>query len=139
MATTTVNNISEESQDYSPYRNIGIEFGFIMLMTAILGVFFPSFIGLNLSFMHCLILGVSGGLSVYGGFDKNPRQAYHINMGLGIFFLLNAGIGYLVGDPGLPRYGFYSADQLNKMAPGFLELATTDHLVHLLLAVVFFC
>lgn len=144
MGTTTVNNrfrnndIDQSSQDYTPFRNIGIEFGFIMVMTAVLGIFYPSFLGLNLSFMHCLVLGVSGALSVYSGIDKNPRQAYLINMGLGAFFLLNAVIGYLVGDPGLPRFGFYSGDQLRTMAPGFMELATTDHLVHLLLSVVFF-
>jgi hypothetical protein len=147
MATTTIRNTTLNSGEkaqtddenlYSPYRSVGIEFGFIMVLTAILGISLPNFLGLNLSLMHSLVLGSAGALSVYSGFIKSPLKAYRINLGLGIFFLLNAVIGYMVGDAGAPRFDFYTPAQLDKMAPGFLELATTDHIVHGLLALVFF-
>jgi hypothetical protein len=148
MATSTFRNNQLHSQKrtqatnettlYTSYRSVGVEFGFIMVLTAVLGIFLPHFLGLNLSFMHSLVLGAAGALSVYGGMIKNPSKAYRINLGLGIFFLLNAVIGYMVGDAGAPRFGFYPPEQLDRMAPGFLELATTDHLVHALLALVFF-
>ena len=148
MATTTFRNNRLHSQEkaqvinetslYTPFRSVGIEFGFIMVLTAILGIFLPHFLGLNLSFMHSLVLGGAGALSVYSGMIKNPRKAYRINLGLGIFFLLNAVIGYMVGDAGAPRFDFYTPEQLDRLAPGFLQLANTDHLVHVLLALVFF-
>jgi ABC-type xylose transport system permease subunit len=127
-----------EERLYSPPLSVGVEFGFIMMLVAFFGVFFPSFLGLNLSVMHCLVLGCSGALSIWGALAATSYQSYLINLGLGVFFLLNAVVGALVGEPSAPRFNFYTSEQLERMAPGFLQLATTDHIVHGLLALVFF-
>lgn len=134
------NNDYPDTQEtlYSPPQAVGLELGYMMMLVSFLGIFFPYFMGLNLSVMHCLVLGGSGALSVYGSLVKSNRLSYRINLLLGFFFLANAVIGYLVGEPGAPRFQFYTPEQLEHMAPGFLELATTDHIVHGLISMFFF-
>jgi hypothetical protein len=123
---------------YSSPQAVELDLGFMLLIISALGLTNPSFLGLKLNIVHCLVLGASGVLSIWGGLTPSSSTSFRINLFLGVFFILNALIGYLVGNPGMAQYQFYSEEQLNRLAPGFLELAITDHLVHLILGVFFF-
>jgi hypothetical protein len=123
---------------YNSPSAIGLALSFCLIFLAVFGVIWPNFFSLNLSFMHSLVLGGSGLLSVYAIITRDKAKTYLIYMGLGIFFALNAILGWLLGDPGNPRFGFYSKEQLDTIAPGFMELATVDHIVHAIISVLFF-
>jgi hypothetical protein len=114
-----------------------MEIGFVMIIIALSGLFWPQFLNLNLSIMHCLVLAVSGVLAVWSGLTSNRRTTFRISLGLGVFFLLNAVLGVIVGEPGSPRFGFFSDQEIQEVAPGFLELSVFDHFMHGILAVAF--
>lgn len=145
MATTLFprshHPVEIDSDTEVPYNSpsaIGLALSFCLIFLAVFGVIWPNFFSLNLSFMHSLVLGGSGVLSVYAILTRDKAKTYLIYLGLGIFFALNASLGWLLGDPGNPRFGFYSPQQLDAIAPGFLELATVDHIVHGIISVLFF-
>lgn len=111
--------------------------GVVLIMLAIGGALDPHFLGLNLSFMHCLVLAASGLLAFYSGVTAR-RNAFIINLLLGSFFFLNAVLGILVGDRGNLRIGYgTSEDIFVKFFPGFLELSTADHTLHFIIATLF--
>jgi hypothetical protein len=112
--------------------------GWVMVLLGGIGFFYPHFLGLNLSYMHCFILAGSGLLAVFSGVTTRSR-AYFINLALGLFFLINSSLGLIVGDLGHLRIGYGAREDLIvKFAPGFLELSIFDHLFHLVLSLFFF-
>lgn len=111
------------------------DIGVVMIGIAIAGLFDPHFLGLNLGYMHCFVLAVFGGLSIWSGI-ADRQTSFTINLISGFFFLLNAILGFLVGDRGHLKVGYgTSEDIIVKLAPGFLELSVFDHLLHLALAI----
>jgi hypothetical protein len=113
------------------------DIGVVMIILAVAGVFDSQFLGLHLSFMHCFVLAIFGLLSVWSGVTTQ-RRAYVINLVSGIFFLMNSVLAFLVGDRGHLKIGYGSSeDMIVKMAPGFLELSTFDHILHLCLGLFF--
>lgn len=122
---------------YSPTFVISWDIGFVMIMIGVVGFFSPHFFGLDLSFMHNLVLVSFGALAVLSGMAKRST-AYKINLFSGIFFILNAVLGALVGDRGHLTLGYGTREDLIvKFAPGFLELSTFDHVFHLSLGLFF--
>ena len=114
------------------------DIGVVMIVLAVAGMFDEHFLGLNLNLMHCFVLGLFGILSVWSGVT-NKRLSYLIILVSGVFFILNAVLGFLVGDRGHLKIGYGSSeDMIVKMAPGFLELSTFDHILHLSLGLFFF-
>jgi hypothetical protein len=122
---------------YSSPQAVGTVTGYMMIFIAFLGLFWPDFLGLNLSIMHCFVLGASGVVSIFGNLSKSAHISSVVNFILGVFFLLNALLGALVGEPGHARFKFYTPEQLQRVAPGFLELAMTDHMIHAAIGLVF--
>jgi len=122
---------------YGPPQAVGLEFGCMLILVALMGLFDPGFLGLNLSLMHVLVLGGSGALSAWASFSYPHHLCYRINLSLGIFFVLNAVIGYLVVRQNGAGSSFYSTEQLNRLAPGFSELGFADHLVHTFFSIIF--
>jgi hypothetical protein len=66
------------------------------------------------------------------------RRVFYVAMGLGVFYLLNAFLGYFIGEEGPAQFGFLSDEKIKQVAPGFLELSLYDHLMHLIFSVGFF-
>ena len=123
---------------YNPAQAVGLEFGFMLVMISISGAFFPSFLGLNFSFMHCLIFGFSGALSIFSSMTNYSQVSFKINIGLGIFFLLNSIIGAIMNRYHQLEPHLYNMKKIDQMAPGFLNLGVQDHVAHLVIAVIFF-
>lgn len=125
---------------YNPVTMVSLDIGFILLVLAICGLFLPNFLGLNLSAMHCWVLASCGALGIWSGLTPSRLRAMYINFGLGVFFLLNAALGFIVGEPGKERDLMnlrIPDDMVVKIAPGFLELSTYDHLLHSVVGVFF--
>ena len=134
--TNQLQDLTPEDQElYSPPQAVGLEFGIMLILVSLMGFFNPGFLGLNLSLMHLFVLSGGGTLSIWASFVYPSQMSYKINLGLGIFFLLNAILGYLVKrqfDGNISAYV-----PLNRFAPGFTELGFADHLVHAFLSTVF--
>jgi hypothetical protein len=113
------------------------DIGVVMIILAVAGVFDSHFLGLHLSFMHCFVLAIFGLLSVWSGVTTK-RRSFVINLVAGVFFLMNSVLAFLAGDRGHLKIGYGSnEDMIVKMAPGFLELSTFDHIFHLCLGLFF--
>ena len=111
------------------------DIGMVMILVALAGIFDSHVLGLNLSFMHCLVLAVGGAIAIWSGMTTK-HNSFVINLALGAFFMINAILGFLVGDRGHLKLGYGSSEDLIvKFAPGFLELSTFDHVFHFALAV----
>lgn len=136
-----ISQLPRESPPMNSFYNstfaITWDIGVVMILLAVGGAFDSNFLGLNLSFMHCFVLAVFGGLAVWSGVTSQSK-AFYINLFSGLFFLLNAVLGFLVGDRGQFKLGYgTSEDVVVKYAPGFLELSTIDHILHFALAIFF--
>ncbi len=85
---------------YNPTFMVTWDIGMVLLIVGVMGTFIPTFLGLSLSFMHCSVLLVTGGLAMWSA-SRPRRQAMWLNLGLGVFFLLNAVLGMVFSDEGV--------------------------------------
>jgi hypothetical protein len=140
--TSTQNKFPENNQSekntYNSSQGVELELGVVMILFGLLGLFRPEFLGLALNIVHCLILVSTGVLAVWSGLTMERRRVFYVAMGLGIFYLLNALLGYFIGEEGPSQFGFLSDEKIKRVAPGFLELSHYDHLMHLIFSVGFF-
>jgi len=112
-------------------QTISLIVGFLLFVLGLSGLLTPSFMGLHLSVLHSLIITAAGLSLFYNGYRANQRASYHTCLG----FVSAA--GFLFGRPGQPQVGFERPDErLLRIIPGFQELATLDHIVHAVIAVV---
>lgn len=120
-------------------QTVTIAMGCLLMIIGLSGILNPEFMGMHLSAMHSLVLVASGCLSIWGATDRNSRNAYYVDLGLGIFFALNAIAGFILGSAGVPGVGYDAPDALLlRIAPGFVELGLVDHCVHTFLSLFFF-
>lgn len=120
-------------------QTVSIAVGCVMMVIGLAGILNPEFLGLHLSAMHSLVLCAGGSLAIWAATTNDSRKAYYADLGLGIFFALNAIAGFILGLPGLPGVGYEAKDDLLlRIAPGFVELATLDHILHTFIALFFF-
>lgn len=130
--------LSRQSRPKSYTQSVSIAVGCFMIIIGLSSLLNPEFMGLHLSAMHSLVLSAGGCFAIWAGTITDTLQAYRVSLALGIFFALNAIAGFLLGEPGTPQVGYDAPDDLLlRLAPGFLELATLDHIFHTLLAIFF--
>jgi hypothetical protein len=99
--------------------------GALLIGTGLLGFIAPGFMGMHLSAAHNVLLLLSGALAIYFGLMATQAA--------GRTFCLV--FGALYGLLGLA--GFVAGGTAYTIIPGALVLGTMDHLVHLILGVVF--
>jgi hypothetical protein len=120
-------------------QSVSIVVGSFLIVLGLSGILNPEFMGLHLSAMHSLVLTASGILSLWSGTTNDKTRVYYTSLGLCIFFALHTLVGFLMGGPGTPSVGYDAPDELLvRIAPGFLELGTVDHVLHFLLGVFYF-
>ena len=120
-------------------QTVSIAVGCVMMVIGLAGILNEEFLGLHLSAMHSLVLCAGGSLAIWAATTNDSRKAYYADLGLGIFFALNAIAGFILGSPGMPGVGYDAKDDLLlRIAPGFVELATLDHILHTVIALFFF-
>ncbi len=104
--------------------------GFIFF--GLVGVLNPGFISLHLSAAHNLIHLSCGSMIILAGFAEEKKKAYILSSIMGFFFGLIGIVGFVFGNPGFPAVGDLNSDtHLLRVLPDFLELGTSDHILHL--------
>lgn len=115
--------------------------GVVFLLVGVIGFVMPGFLGTHLSVVHNLVHIISGAVALYLGFAGALSAARLFCIAFGILYLLLAICGFLLGSDLAPTIAGMTDmgrdARLWRVIPGQLELGTMDHIVHLLLGIVF--
>src|SRR2546423_10038576 len=115
--------------------------GVVFLLVGVAGFVMPGLLGTHLSFAHNLVHIISGIVALYFGFAGSLSGARMFCIIFGLVYLLLGVVGFVAGSPGAPTIpgmaGMAADSRLWKVLPGTLELGTMDHVVHVLLGIVF--
>jgi len=118
--------------------------GVVFILVGIIGFLAPGLMGMHLSLVHNLVHIVSGALALYFGFAGTLSGARSFCIAFGIVYGLLGLAGFLFGSSaahgvgGVPATHHSGTDSsLLAVLPGSFEVAAMDHIVHLLLAVLF--
>lgn len=118
--------------------------GVVFILVGILGFLAPGLLGMHLSLAHNLVHLISGALALYFGFSATLSAARLFCIIFGVVYGLLGVAGFLLGGTaahgvgGVPAAHHGTTDSsLWTVLPNSLELASMDHIVHLLLAAVF--
>lgn len=112
--------------------------GVVFVLVGIAGFVSPHLLGTHLTLAHNLVHIISGAIALYFGFAGSASGARTFCLVFGVVYLLLGVVGFVMGAPGTPTMAGMGADpRLWKVLPGTLELGQMDHIVHILLGVVF--
>lgn len=114
--------------------------GIGFILAGLLGIIMPGILGLHTSMAHNLVHLVSGALALYLGLKGTYSAARTFDLAFGAVYLLLGVCGFLIGSTQTPSAGMpgMSPDShLFKLLPGVLEFGTPDHIVHILLGLLF--
>lgn len=121
-------------------KRIATIMGVVFLLAGIVGFISNDLLGFHLSFFHnAAVHIVSGAISLYFGLAGTLRGAKLFCLIFGVVYALIGVAGFLAGTNQSPSAGVPGpADaRLLKVIPGQLELGTSDHILHILLGLVF--
>jgi hypothetical protein len=102
--------------------------GIVFVIVGVAGFVAPHLLGAHLMPAHNLIHLVSGAIALYFGFAGSYSGAKGFCLVFGIVYLLLAIAGWFLGTG--PEHLFHVGGEM-------LTLGTVDHVIHLLLGVVF--
>jgi len=108
-------------------KSISTILGIIFLVVGLLGFAAPDLMGMHLSAAHNIIHLVSGALALYFGTKGTYEAARGFCIIFGIIYGLLGLIGFLAG----------GANYALTVIPNQLVLGKMDHIVHIILGVVF--
>jgi hypothetical protein len=113
--------------------------GIAFILVGLVGFISHDFLGTHLSFMHNLVHIISGIVALYFGFAGSLRGARLFCLVFGAVYLLLGLVGFLGpgGAHSMPDMAGANDSNLLKVIPGNLELGIMDHIVHILLGIVF--
>jgi uncharacterized membrane protein len=114
--------------------------GVVFILVGLIGFIKPDLLGTHLSLAHNLVHIISGGVALYFGLAGSLSGARLFCLVFGAVYLLLAVLGFLLGDGGphtMPDMTGANDANLWKVIAGTLELGRMDHIVHVLLGVVF--
>jgi hypothetical protein len=119
-------------------KTVATIMGVVFLLVGLTGFVAPGVGGFHLSTAHNLIHIISGAASLYFGLAGTLRGARTFCLAFGAVYGLLGVAGFLLGSQGSPSMPGMAADsRLFKVLPGMLELGTSDHTFHVLLALVY--
>jgi uncharacterized membrane protein HdeD (DUF308 family) len=102
--------------------------GVVFLLVGIAGFAAPHLLGAHLTPPHNLVHLASGAVALYFGFAGSSAGAKSFCLIFGIVYLALGFLGlFVLGDPAM--------DRMWHLGP--LELAKVDHLIHILLGLIF--
>jgi hypothetical protein len=114
--------------------------GIVFILVGIMGFIVPDLLGTHLSLAHNLVHIISGAIALYFGLAGSLRGARLFCLIFGAVYLLLAVCGFLLGGAGphtTPDMVGANDANLWKVIAGQLELGRMDHIVHVLLGLVF--
>ncbi|HYH85756.1 MAG TPA: DUF4383 domain-containing protein [Pyrinomonadaceae bacterium] len=103
--------------------------GVVFILVGIIGFVAPNFLGAHLSTAHNLVHIISGALALYFGVAGSLSAARLFCIVFGVVYALLGVAGFALGT-GEDR-------MFEALAPLGLHLGTVDHVIHVLLGVVF--
>lgn len=102
--------------------------GIVFVIVGVAGFVAPNLLGLHLMPAHNLVHLVSGAIALYFGFAGSARAAKGFCLIFGIVYLLLGIAGWFMGTG--PEHLFHVGGEM-------LTLGKVDHIIHILLGVVF--
>lgn len=114
--------------------------GIVFILVGIMGFIVPDLLGSHLSLMHNLVHIISGAVALYFGLAGSLSGARLFCIVFGIVYLLLGVVGFIAGDGGVHTMAnMPNANDANllKVITGQLELGRMDHIIHVLLGIVF--
>ncbi len=109
-------------------KTIATILGAAFILVGLAGFVAPHALGLHLSTTHNIIHLVSGAISLYLGLAGSLSAAKMFCYVFGAVYLLLGVVGFIAGS---------GDDRMLSVLPGALELGTMDHVVHVLLGLVY--
>jgi hypothetical protein len=121
-------------------KTIATILGIGFILAGLLGIIAPGVLGLHTSTAHNLVHLITGAVSLYIGLRGTLAGAKMFCLVFGAVYLLLGVVGFLLGTAqsvtaGMP--GMSPDNRLFKLIPGVLEFGTSDHIVHILLGLIF--
>ncbi len=117
-------------------QNMVFVFGLVFLFLGIIGLVVPGLFKMHLSFLHNMIYVLSAFLAFFASLSQDVSRVKSYCSYMGVFYLVLAILGYVVGQPGYPTVGYLSEDQrLVKIIPNILEFGQRDHSFHMIIGV----
>jgi Domain of unknown function (DUF4383) len=101
--------------------------GALLVVVGLLGFVASRFMGMHLSALHNIVLLLSGTAAIYFGLKATPAAARTFCVVFGAVYGLLGLAGFVAGGPG----------NTVTIIPGALVLGPMDHLIHLILGVIF--
>ena len=103
--------------------------GVVFILVGLVGFIMPGFLGTHLSLTHNLVHLISGAVALYFGFSASLGAARMFDIIFGIVYGLLGVAGFLLGS---------GPDRMFEALAGLgLHLGTMDHIVHILLGILF--
>ncbi len=121
-------------------KTVATLLGVLFILVGLIGFVAPGFLGTHLSLAHNLVHLISGAVSLYFGLKGTLAGARLFCIVFGLVYGLLGVAGFLLGGSGqhtIPGISHGTDSRLLTVLPGSLEFATMDHVVHLLLAVIY--
>lgn len=123
-------------------KTVATLLGAAFILVGLIGFIAPGLLGMHLSLAHNLVHIISGAAALYFGLAGTLSGARAFCLAFGAVYLLLGVAGFLLGGAGQHTVGgvpgAHGTDsRLLAVIPGSLELATMDHIVHILLGLVF--
>jgi hypothetical protein len=122
-------------------KTICLVIGIVFLVVGVLGFVMPGLLGAHLSLAHNLIHIISGALALYFGTAGSLSAARTFSIVFGVVYLLLGVAGFVAGQndittlSGMEEMG--PDERMLKVIPGQLELGTMDHLIHIVIGLLF--
>src|ERR1041385_1626486 len=112
--------------------------GTLFVVIGIAGFVSPGLGGTHLSVAHNVLHLVSGALALWFGLKGTVNGARTFSWVFGIVYGLLGIVGMAMGHAGTPSMAGMEADpKLLTIIPGVLELGRNDHIIHIVLGVIF--
>lgn len=113
--------------------------GIGFLLVGLVGFLMPGLLGAHLSVTHNLVHILSGAGALWLGLKGTAQAAKTFCIVFGAVYLLLGLAGFVAGADASPSTGIPHGDdtRMLKVIPGYLELGTVDHAIHVLLGAVF--
>jgi hypothetical protein len=122
-------------------KTIAVIMGAVFLLMGLAGFALPNLMGAHLSWVHNLIHLVSGAASLYIGLKGSLSAAKLFSLVFGFFYLGLGVVGYWLGMHSAtnlpPEVAQGYNEHMFRMIPGYLELGSIDHLIHVVIGAVY--
>jgi hypothetical protein len=109
-------------------KTIALILGIVFIIVGLAGFAAPNLLGAHLSTSHNLIHLISGIVAVYFGWMGSLSGARLFCIIFGVVYLLLGIVGFFVGG---------GPERMWDVIPGSLMLGTMDHIIHIVLGIVF--